>query len=92
MWHWFTLAVRFWLKAVKLYVSLAPVNAPGALEMKVAHVQDVGTHMMLSATCAEHTVKARLSSDADQLTIGKPIWLKVMDEHTCFYKNEEIVQ
>jgi glycerol transport system ATP-binding protein len=74
------------------YVSLAWANAPGALEMKVAHVQDVGTHVMLSATCAGHTVKARLSSDTDQLTIGKPIWLKVMDEHTCFYNNEEIVQ
>jgi glycerol transport system ATP-binding protein len=74
------------------YVALAPVNATGALEMKVAHVQDVGTHVMLSATCGGHTVKARLSADADQLTIGKSIWLKVMDEHTCFYNNEEIVQ
>ena len=74
------------------YVSLAPAHDPGALEMKVIHVQDVGTHVMLSATCAGRTVKARLSSDTEQLTIGAPIWLKVMDEHTCFYKNEEIVQ
>jgi glycerol transport system ATP-binding protein len=74
------------------YVSLASAHAPGALEMKVAHVQDVGTHVMLSAKCAGHTVKTRLSSDTEQLTIGAPIWLKVMGEHTCFYKNEEIVQ
>ncbi len=74
------------------YVSITPAHAEGALEMKVVHVQDVGTHVMLSAKCGSHMVKARLSSDTEQLTVGAPIWLKVMSEHTCFYKNEEIVQ
>ena len=74
------------------YVSVTPAHAEGAVEMKVAHVQDVGTHVMLSAKRAGYTIKARLSSDTDQLTIGAPIWLKVMGEHTCFYKNEEIVR
>ena len=74
------------------YVSITPAHADGAMEMKVAHVQDVGTHVMLSAKCAGYTIKARLSSDTDQLAVGAPIWLKVMGEHTCFYKNEEIVR
>lgn len=73
------------------YVTLAPAHATGALEMKVSQIQDVGTHVMLSATFAGQTLKARLSSDAAQLAPGDAVWLKVMDEHTCFYKNEEIV-
>ena len=59
--------------------------------MTVTQVQDVGTHVMLSAACDGHTIKARLSADAEQLTVGDTVWLKVMGEHTCFYKNEEIV-
>ena len=74
------------------YVSVTGPHAEGALEMKVVHVQDVGTHVMLTAKCLGHSIKARLSSDSAQLEIGAPIWLKVMGEHTCFYKNEEIVQ
>ena len=73
------------------YVTLAPAHATGALEMKVSQIQDVGTHVMLSATFVGQTLKARLSSDAAQLSPGDAVWLKVMNEHTCFYKNEEIV-
>jgi len=54
-------------------------------------VQDVGTHVMLTAGCAGQTVKARLSSDAAQLRLGDTVWLQVLGGHTCFYKNEEIV-
>jgi glycerol transport system ATP-binding protein len=73
------------------YLPLVPAHTEGALEMQVAQVQDVGTHVMLSATFAGTTLKARLSPDAAQLSNGDTVWLKVMGEHTCFYKNEEIV-
>jgi glycerol transport system ATP-binding protein len=73
------------------YLRLVPAHTSGALEMKVSHVQDVGTHVMLSANVEGHTVKARLSSDAAQLLPGDLVWLKVLSEHTCFYINEEIV-
>jgi glycerol transport system ATP-binding protein len=73
------------------YVVPVPANTDGALPMTVSQVQDVGTHVMLSATLAGHTFKARLSSDAAQFPLGEIVWLKVMGEHTCFYKNEEIV-
>ena len=74
------------------YVSVVPANTPGALPMTVSRVLDVGTHVMLSTTGAGHTLKARLSSDHALLSPGDSVWLKVMDEHTCFYKNEEIVR
>jgi glycerol transport system ATP-binding protein len=73
------------------YVVPVPANTDGALPMTVSQVQDVGTHVMLSATLAGHMVKARLSSDAAQFAPGESIWLQVMGEHTCFYRNEEIV-
>ncbi len=73
------------------YVELVPADSAGALPMMVSMVQDVGTHVMLSAKIADFTIKARLSSDATQLSPGDTVWMKVMNEHTCFYKNEEIV-
>ena len=38
-----------------------------------------------------HTVKARLATNSTHLATGDTVWLQVMGEHTCFYKNEEIV-
>ena len=73
------------------YLTLVPAQTEGALAMTVARVQDVGTHVMLSADFAGTTLKARLSTDAAQLAAGDTVWLKVLGEHTCIYKNEEIV-
>ncbi|OIQ65998.1 sn-glycerol-3-phosphate import ATP-binding protein UgpC [mine drainage metagenome] len=73
------------------YVRLVTPDTAGALPMTVAQVQDVGTHVMLSASFAGQTVKARLSPHAAQMKLGDTVWLQVMTEHTCFYQNEEIV-
>ena len=73
------------------YVVPVPARVPGALQMTVSKIQDVGTHVMLSAELQGHTVKARLAADAAQLSPGDSVWLKVMGEHTCFYRNEEII-
>ena len=73
------------------YLTLVPAQTDGALAMTVSRVQDVGTHVMLSADFAGITVKARLSTDAAQLAAGDIVWLKVLGDHTCVYKNEEIV-
>ena len=73
------------------YVTLANANAPGALPMEVRQVQDVGTHVILSAVREGALVKARLAPDSTQLQVGDTVWLQVMGSHTCFYKNEEIV-
>lgn len=59
--------------------------------MTVAQVQDVGTHIMLSAIFAGQTIKARLASNLAHLSSGDAVWLRVMSEQTCFYKDEEIV-
>jgi len=73
------------------YVALVAPRTLGSVPMTVTQVQDVGTHIMLGADYAGQIVKARLSSDAAHLTPGETVWLQVMTEHTCFYKDEEIV-
>ena len=73
------------------YVSVAAANAQGALAMTVTQVQDVGTHVIVSARREGHTVKARLAVNSTHLASGDSVWLQVMGEHTCFYQNEEIV-
>lgn len=73
------------------YVALVTPQSTGSLPMTVVQVNDVGTHIMLSASFHGQMVKARLSSDAAHLSQGDTVWLQVMSEHTCFYKNEEIV-
>jgi glycerol transport system ATP-binding protein len=73
------------------YVSVANANTPGALPMTVTQVQDVGTHIIVSAIREGLTIKARLAADAAQISPGESVWLQVVGEHTCFYQNEEIV-
>jgi glycerol transport system ATP-binding protein len=73
------------------YVVPVPAHTAGAVAATVSQVQDVGTHLMLSASLAGHVLKARLPPDAARWAPGEAVWLQVMGEHTCFYKNEEIV-
>jgi glycerol transport system ATP-binding protein len=73
------------------YVRLAEAHAPGAVPASVVMVQDVGTHQMLSARVGETVLKARLHSDARVPAPGEPVWLTVVDAHTCYYRDEELV-
>ena len=73
------------------YLALVQANTEGAVPATVVRIQDVGTHVMLSADFAGTTLKARLSADAAHLSPGDTVWLQVMGVRTCFYKNEEIV-
>ena len=73
------------------YVSLAQPTTPGALLCTVSKIQDVGTHVMLTATVDGQALKARLSPEVQLPDVGQSVWLQVLGEHTCFYQNEEIV-
>ena len=73
------------------YVTVVPAHSSGALEMTVCQVQDVGTYVLLVAQFAGCTVKARLSPETEKLSCGDAVWLKLMGEHTCFYRDEEIL-
>jgi len=74
------------------YVQVVSPQTQGALPMTVSQIRDVGTHLIISATISGHAFKVRLQSTAVTFAIGEQVWLQVMGEKTCFYKNEEIVQ
>jgi glycerol transport system ATP-binding protein len=73
------------------YLRIAEPHSPGAVPATVTQVQDVGTHAMLSADSAGSKLKARLHSDAAVPAVGATVWLRVLDTHTCYYRNEELV-
>jgi glycerol transport system ATP-binding protein len=71
------------------YLAPAVAEAPGALPATVTRAQDIGTHVMLSATLGGTSVKARLSPEAAAPLAGDTVWLQVLGPHTCFFKAEE---
>ena len=73
------------------YVVVSASGAPGALPARVTQLQDIGTHLMLTAQVDGHTLKARLSPDVTGLHEGAVVWLQLLGPHTCFYLNEELV-
>ena len=73
------------------YVKVSEPGAPGAVPATVTLLQDVGTHQMLSASAGGSLLKARLHSDARVPPVGETVWLQVLDAHTCYYRNEELV-
>ncbi|MEO8023736.1 ABC transporter ATP-binding protein [Polaromonas sp.] len=73
------------------YVTLAAAGAAGAVPASVVRVQDIGTHLMLTATVGEGAVKARLRSGVTAPQAGDTAWLQLLGTHTCFYKNEELI-
>jgi glycerol transport system ATP-binding protein len=74
------------------YLSLAAAEAPGAVPARITQAQDIGTYTLLTADIAGTPVKARLSAETHAPRAGDAVWLQLLSEHTCFYKDEELVQ
>jgi glycerol transport system ATP-binding protein len=73
------------------YVALVGPGAAGALPATVTQVQDLGTHLLVSANAAGHPLKARVDADQAVPARGEAAWLQVLGGHTCFYRDEELV-
>ena len=73
------------------YVALAEPSAPGAVPATLTQLQDVGTHLMLTAQVNGSALKARLASEAVVPAAGATVWLKVLGAKSCFYRDEELV-
>jgi glycerol transport system ATP-binding protein len=83
---------RFVLGVRPEYVTLAAPNADGAVPARVSQLQDIGTYWLLTAQIGPDAVlRARLGPDQRIPQVGEPIWLGIVGEHTCFYKNEELI-
>jgi glycerol transport system ATP-binding protein len=73
------------------YLALAPAGAAATLPATVQKVQDIGTYFLVTLDAAGQTLKARLAPDAALPAVGDQVGAQVLGEHTCFYKNEELV-
>jgi glycerol transport system ATP-binding protein len=73
------------------YLVIGPQGAPGTLPATVRQVQDIGTYFLVTLEAAGQAVKARLAPDAALPAVGDAVGLQVVGEHTCYYKNEELV-
>jgi glycerol transport system ATP-binding protein len=73
------------------YLGLDVHGTPGTLPGVVRQVQDIGTYLLVSCEAAGQTLKARLAPDAQAPAVGAEIGLRVLNEHTCYYKNEELM-
>jgi glycerol transport system ATP-binding protein len=74
------------------YLPVSGEKTPGALLAKVLQVQDLGTYQLLSADVEGVAVKARLPIASARLQVGDLVWLGVLNEHSCFYRDEEIMR
>jgi glycerol transport system ATP-binding protein len=73
------------------YLECVAAGAPGALAARVTQVQDVGTYFLLTASLGDHVLKARLDPERAPPAPDETVWLRVLGEHTCLYRDEELV-
>jgi glycerol transport system ATP-binding protein len=74
------------------FVRLCPAGSPGALPVAVVRVQDIGTYLLLTGSFEGQAVRARLPLDGGVAVAGDTAWLSVLSPHTCFYRDEELIQ
>jgi glycerol transport system ATP-binding protein len=74
------------------YVTLASANDTNAVNAIVTQVQDVGTYWLITATIAGAVIRARLSNEHAIPKVGETVWLTVVNDHTCFYRDEVLVR
>jgi glycerol transport system ATP-binding protein len=73
------------------YLSLTSHGTASSLPATVQKVQDIGTYFLVTLDAAGQTLKARLASDMVLPAVGDAMGVQVLGEHTCFYRNEELV-
>ncbi len=73
------------------YVGVTTQAVPNAVPAVVTRLQDIGTHLMLTATVQGFVFKARMAAELPGLAQGSAVWLQLLGPHTCFYVNEELV-
>jgi len=73
------------------YLRVSPTEQPGTLKADVTQVQDVGTYILLTCQIDQTLVRVRLSPQSQRPEPGDVVHLHLIDSHTCFYHDEELV-
>jgi len=74
------------------YLALGEPGDGRSLPAQVRRVQDIGTYVLLTCALGEHTLKCRLPTEAGVPAVGVTVQLRLIDEHTCFYRDEQLVE
>ena len=74
------------------YLRVTDPGTAGAVPMRVERVQDVGTYTLLVADFEGTPVRARLGSNVVAGGKDATVWLTVLNPHTCFYRDEELIR
>jgi len=72
------------------YLHPCETNAPGAVPTRVTRVQDLGTYLLLTCEFEGATLRARARA-GHAVAVGDTVWLPLLNSHTCFYRNEELL-
>jgi glycerol transport system ATP-binding protein len=70
------------------YLRLAAPGEPGSLPVRLVRTQDLGTGVLAVVALNEHVLRLRLPAGV-QLPVEP--WVRLIDAHSCFYANEELV-
>ncbi|HUH60864.1 MAG TPA: ABC transporter ATP-binding protein [Candidimonas sp.] len=73
------------------YTRLAQPDQPGAVRATINQVQDIGVCQLLTARVDAQTIRARLDLNQELPTAGSTVGLVLLDPHTCFYEDEELI-
>jgi len=73
------------------YLRVSPTEQPGTLNAGVTQVQDVGTYILVTCQVDQTPVRIRLSPQSQRPEPGDEVYLHLIDSHTCFYQDEELV-
>ncbi|WP_423596166.1 ABC transporter ATP-binding protein [Roseateles sp. MS654] len=84
----FTLGIRPEYVAVDDVGDGVPA-ATGTITGVISQVQDIGTYWLLTVKIGPHTLKSRLSGQAQPPAAGATVALRVLNPHTCFYGADE---
>ncbi|WP_323017858.1 ABC transporter ATP-binding protein [Castellaniella sp.] len=73
------------------YLRVLPDAAAGTVPATVQRVRHVGTSQLISARVGGQELKAHIAPDAAAPESGAQVHLALLDPHTCFYQNEELI-
>lgn len=75
------------------YTRLAAPGAAGAVAAVVRRVQDLGSHLLLTAEAGGRVLRARLPRDMHPPppAPGETVGLQLLCDQTRFYRNEELI-
>ena len=74
------------------YLRMGQPGDGRSLPARVSRVQDIGTYFLLTCELGGHTLKSRLGAEAAPPSVGDTVHLRLLDAHTCFYRDEQLVE